>query len=185
MRKPRQLLPGARYHVIARINRGEFLFRNVKFKELFLAILRRAKRRYRFAIETFCVMDNHVHMIIRPAAGESLSRIMQWILAVFAQHYNRIHNLFGHVWCGRFKSFILRTDQQRLKAHAYIARNPVAANMVPLARCYQYSAVSLILAGDFNLVEQPPTEILLMYKNIDSDRSLIAMAAVWPESIEK
>ncbi|MCX7774684.1 MAG: transposase [Rectinemataceae bacterium] len=185
MRKPRQLLPGARYHVIARINRGEFLFRNEKFKELFLAILRRAKRKYRFAIETFCVMDSHVHLIIRPATGESLSRIMQWILSVFAQHYNRIHNLFGHVWCGRFKSYILHTDQQRLKAHAYIARNPVAAKMVPSICSYQYSAVSLILAGDFSLVERPPTEILLMYHALDSDPSLIAMAALWPETIEK
>lgn len=169
MRKPRLTLPGARYHVIARVNRGEFIFQRQEVKDLFLALMRKAKKRYKFAIETFCIMDSHVHLIIRPLEGESISRIMQWLLSVFALRFNRRFGLVGHVWMDRFKSFILHTDAQRMKAHAYIANNPVSAGLVRLPSHYSHSAARFILAGDFSIIEKPPLDLLEFYRHLEID----------------
>ncbi len=88
---------------------------------------------------------------------------MQWILSVFAIRYNRKAGLFGHVWLDRFKSFILCTDAQRLKAHRYIIQNPVMAGLVGHFAEYGFSASRLILEGDFSLIERPPLFIYNMY----------------------
>jgi len=107
MRKPRELREGARYHVTARTNRREMILEPTVVKELLLGVIKRAKRKYRFRIENFCVMDNHFHLVILPAKNESLSAIMRWILSVFAMAYNRLLGLTGHVWGERFFSRII------------------------------------------------------------------------------
>lgn len=70
-------------------------------KELFLDVLKKAKTRYFFRCKSFCIMGNHVHLMIEITNNESISRLMQWILSVFALKYNRIHNYKGHVWYDR------------------------------------------------------------------------------------
>ena len=76
-------------------------------KELFLEVMRRAKAKYAFRIENFCIMGNHIHIMLRLEGDTSLSRLMQWIMSVFAMSYNRIHGLVGHVWGERFFSRIV------------------------------------------------------------------------------
>jgi hypothetical protein len=66
MRKPRILVEGAWYHVSARVNRGEFCLDHDAVRDLFLAILARAKRRYRFRVIDSCVMGNHAHPLMQP-----------------------------------------------------------------------------------------------------------------------
>jgi len=83
MRKPRELKDGALHHVTARANRKEMILDNRGMKDLFLEVIVRAKGKFRFRIENFCVMGNHIHLMIRPGTRESLSRIMQWVLSVF------------------------------------------------------------------------------------------------------
>jgi putative transposase len=84
MRLPRELKEGARYHVTARANRKEMILDTSSMKELFLSVVKRAKRKYDFRLENFCLMGNHFHLVVQPGRGESLSTIMRWILSVFA-----------------------------------------------------------------------------------------------------
>lgn len=118
------------YHVTARANRGEMILDDKGMKDLFLRVLTRAKTRYRFRIENFCVMGNHIHLLIRPGERESLSRIMQWILSVFAMAFNRIHGYTGHVWGCRFFSRIMASFQHFAKVFEYLDNNPVEASQV-------------------------------------------------------
>lgn len=143
MRKPRRLVEGSRYHVIARANRKEFILESDKTKEMFLAVLAGARRRFRFSVDTLCIMDNHVHILLWPGRGESLSRIMQWILGVFAMRFNHRFGLCGHVWYDRFKSVVVRTVVQYIRAHSYIRHNPVAAGIVRRAGEYLYGGAIL------------------------------------------
>lgn len=133
MRKPRELQKGAVYHVTARANRGELILHDKAMKDLFLQVLARARMKYRFRIDNFCVMGNHFHLMIRPAERESLSRIMQWILSVFAMAFNRLHGYTGHVWGCRFFSRIMASFQQFVKVFEYIDKNPVEANQMGAA----------------------------------------------------
>ena len=102
MRKPRILCEGATYHVVAKINRGEDALEADDMKRLFMMVIKRAKKKYMFSIKNFVIMDNHAHFLIEPKENENLSRIMQWVLSVFAIYYNKIHKLTGHLWRFRF-----------------------------------------------------------------------------------
>jgi len=138
MRKNRRLLEGAEYHVTARINRGEMIFLNRDDREFFIEILRRAKRKFNFSLRNFCIMGNHVHFLIKPGPGVSLSKIMQWLLGVFAQLWNKKHGLSGHLWGDRFFSRIISGILDFLKVFSYIDQNPVAAGLADLPEQWEY-----------------------------------------------
>ena len=82
MRKRREIIAEARYHVASRANRRQLIFNTPKIKDMFLDVIRRAKTKYCFSITNFCIMGNHFHLIIQPHKNQSLSRIMQWILRI-------------------------------------------------------------------------------------------------------
>ena len=141
MRRNRILQEGAEYHVTARINRGEKIFLAQEDRELFMDVLKRAKKRFNFSLKNFCIMGNHIHLLIKPEAGESLSKIMQWLLGVFAQLWNRKHGLSGHLWGDRFFSRIILGILDFLKVFLYIDYNPVAAGMVEHPEQWRYGGL--------------------------------------------
>ena len=65
MRKLRLLKEGAKYHVSAKINKGEHIFEPDEIKKLFMNIVKRSKKKYKFSLYNFVVMNNHIHFIIR------------------------------------------------------------------------------------------------------------------------
>ena len=141
MRKNRILHDGAEYHVTARINRGEMIFLEKESRDLFLVILKRARKKYKFTLKNFSIMGNHIHLLIKPGRNESLSRIMQWILSVFAQYWNKKHYLSGHLWGDRFFSRVISGFFDFIKVFRYIDNNPITANIVKNIEQWQYSGL--------------------------------------------
>ena len=141
MRRNRLLREGAEYHVTARINRGEIIFQAQEDRELFMEILKRAKKKYNFSIKNFCIMGNHFHLLIKPGRGVSLSKIMQWLLSVFAQAWNKKHNLSGHLWGDRFFSRIVMGILDFLRVFLYIDYNPVIACLVEQPEQWEYGGL--------------------------------------------
>ena len=138
MRTKRKLQDNAVYHVIARSNRQEFILEHDDIKELFLVILIAAKKKYKFKLINFSIMSNHVHIMIKPQKIEDLSKIMQWILSVFAVRFNKIHGYHGHVWYDRFKSLIAETFKHFAAIYEYINNNSVKAGLSEKAEDYRY-----------------------------------------------
>jgi putative transposase len=159
MRKPRKLIDGATYHVTSRINRGELLFSNANIKELLLKTLLRARKKHRFTLTNFCIMNNHIHFMIHPLKNEILSKIMQWILATFAINYNKQLKISGHVWYDRFHSTVINSLLQFIRTFLYIGENPVKANLVNHANQYEYGGIYHMIKGMYEIIEPP--EILL------------------------
>lgn len=173
MRKPRKLKPNAKYHVTARANRGEMILHSSAVKELFLSVLHRARKKYRFVLFNFCIMSNHIHLMIQPllqrtktvssceqkmanhgskeSEEENLSRIMQWIFSVFAKQYNKLTGLTGHVWYDRFHSTILENYFDYLNTYIYIMWNPVRAKIVRKPTDYAYNGITFMLKGMVDL----------------------------------
>ena len=143
------------YHAFARINRQEFIFKDNEIKDMFLEVLKAAKKKYNFIIYHFCIMDNHIHLIIKTLRNNSLSEIMQWILSRFAVKFNKLKGYHGHVWYDRFKSKIIRTYSQFLKVFEYISNNPVKAGMVENAEDYFYSGITFIKNKVFEIINPP------------------------------
>jgi putative transposase len=162
MRKPRQLREGARYHVSARANRKEMLLDSSAMKALFLEVVKRAKGKYNFRIENFCVMGNHFHFILQPLKGESLSAIMRWIMSVFAMSWNRIHKLTGHVWGERYFSRIIDSLREYLQIFHYIIENPVKACLVSDGRDFRFGGLAHIREGRTDIIDLVPLWLSLI-----------------------
>lgn len=153
MRKTRILQKGSKYHVIAKINRSEFLLQVSWIKEEFISILKEKKQKYSYHIHQFCIMDNHIHLIIEPLGESSLSRIMQSILCTFAIRFNSKYNLKGHIWYDRFKSIIIQNIFQFLSTFDYISNNPVKAGIIDNPELYPFGGIYDILYQKMKVVD--------------------------------
>ena len=155
MRKTRIIQQGATYHVVAKSNRGEFILNSNEMKEMFLCILDQAKKKFRFKLKHFCIMNNHIHLLLEPLPGTSLSKLMQWILSVFAIRFNKMFHFTGHVWNDRFKSKIIQSFKQLVNTYQYISDNPVKAGICKNSRDYAYSGLYEIKRKQYRLLEPP------------------------------
>ena len=155
MRRPRQLAEGARYHVTARANRKEMILDTSAMKELFLSVVKRAKAKYDFRLDNFCIKGNHIHFVIQPGKSESLSSIMRWILSVFAMAFNKIKGFTGHVWGGRFFSRIIAGMRELVQVFGYLDNNPVTASQVEDRRDWRWGGLWHNRTGRRDLVETP------------------------------
>jgi REP element-mobilizing transposase RayT len=125
-RKPRP--KGEISHVGATTNNKEPHFDECPIaRPLLEDIIEKAKKKFDFLLINYCIMGNHVHLLIAPGEGECLSRIMQWILGCFAQEWNRRKNRSGHFWGGRFWSRVIEDEEDLRNVFNYIAENPVKA----------------------------------------------------------
>ncbi|OHD16548.1 MAG: hypothetical protein A2Y34_13915 [Spirochaetes bacterium GWC1_27_15] len=159
MRKPRKLKPNATYHVTATINKEEKIFNKDNIKDMFLIVINEANLKYNFELTNFCIIENHIEFILKPIK-DSLSKIMQWILGVFAMRYNHKHHLKGHVWYDRFKSRIIETEEEIEDSFKSISQKPVVAGLTKKASEYKYCGISLIIKEIFDLIKKPPQNLL-------------------------
>jgi putative transposase len=159
MRKRRMLQEGAEYHVTARINRGEMILSPGEDKKLLLAVIKRAKKKYHFQIKNFCLINNHLHLLIKPGKDESLSKIKLWILSVFAMAWNRRHHLTGHVWGERFFSRIIAGIVDFLRIFMYIDDNPVNAQVAAHPREWEFGGLWHHQKGIEDITDKPDSFI--------------------------
>lgn len=175
VRQPRIIEDGARYHVTARANRKEMILDTSSMKELFLSVVKRAKMKYEFRLENFCIMGNHFHFIIQPSRGECLSAIMRWILSVFAMAFNKIKGFTGHVWGCRFFSRIIVNLRELVQVFEYIDDNPVKASQVKDRREWRWGGLWHHRTGCREIVETP--EIWLRPHIFEHEQLLVVVSA--------
>jgi REP element-mobilizing transposase RayT len=123
-------------------------------KLLFLAVVAMAKKKFKFKLWNFVIMGNHIHFLIKPEDGASLSRIMQYIKCNFAKMWNKMHNTKGHVWGNRFFSRIIKDEEDFATVSAYIDQNPVKAGLVKAAEEWHFGGLFCKLKGMFWLVDE-------------------------------
>ena len=105
-------------------------------------------------------------MILKPGEKENLSRIMQWILSVFAMKYNRAFNYIGHVFYDRFKSKIIEDFRQYVATFIYIMENPVKAGIVERPLDFEFNGVSFMRKGLYEVINPPDMDIKLIVHGI-------------------
>ena len=127
-RKPRYEEAGAIHHVYARgVNRRK-LFENDFDRSTYLSTLAQVVRGWRWQCFTYCLMDNHVHLLVR-TAEPNLGSGMQRLHSLYAQGFNERHGRLGHLFQGRYGSSRVRTAAQGRYLLGYIDANPVNAGM--------------------------------------------------------
>ena len=113
MRRKRELKIGAGYHVTAKINLGEMILEPDNIKQMFIGVIEDAancKQKHLFILRNIVIMDNHIHLYIKPHKKHKLSVIMQWVLGTFAKRFNTYYKRKGHVFYDRFHESMLHVD---------------------------------------------------------------------------
>ena len=158
MRKKRELIEGTTYHVSSRTNDKICVFDSNLGQKIMLLTLEEAKEKYCFKLHNFCIMPTHIHLLITPANGTNLSRILQWIKTSAAKSWNCINGSKDHLWGERFFSRPLRDLREYLIAYNYIDQNPVKAGLTPNAQDWEASGAYHIANGLSGLVDYTPSE---------------------------
>lgn len=101
-----------------------------------------AKERIPLELFAWCLMPNHLHLVVRPRTNDDLPRWMHWLLTTHAQRHRTRYATTGHIWQGRYKSFPIQTDAHLLRVLRYVERNPMRAGLVASSRDWRWSSLS-------------------------------------------
>ena len=96
--------------------------------------------RYGNCLHAYCLMTNHVHLLITPEHEDSISNLMKVVNSRYAQYINKKYERTGTLWEGRHKASAVDTESYLLKCYRYIELNPVAAYMVDRPREYAWTS---------------------------------------------
>lgn len=149
-RLPRVDIGNECYHIINRANaRLPIFFREGDYT-LFESILAEAKNKYDMRILAYCLMPNHFHLVLYSRKDSDLQKFMQWVTLTHTQRWHVQHNTVGtgHLYQGRYKSFLIQGDNHLLSVILYVERNPVRAKLLRKAENWNFSSLSRRLSED-------------------------------------
>ena len=142
---------GVPHHVIQRGNRRQKVFFGVEDRKNYLDILALQSRIYGLRVWAYCLMDNHVHLIVVPEKETSLTRAISATHETYTRMINFRQGWRGYLWQGRFKSMPL--DEKYLYAAVrYVELNPVRAGIVKYPQDYTWSSAQFHILGTPNSV---------------------------------
>lgn len=139
------------YHILARGNNKQDIFKDEEDFKQYIDILLKYKSKYNYKLYHYVLMTNHVHLVIEPTeAGGELSQIMKGINLSYAQYFKKKFKYTGHFWQDRFKSIIISKDEYLLACGSYVELNPVRAGMVKDPKDYPWSSYKANAYGEKN-----------------------------------
>lgn len=129
-RTGRIVLPDYPHHVVHRGHNKQDVFRRQQDYERYLAALQEFRRRYGVKLYAYCLMTNHVHLLLEPSSPTGLAQLMKRVAGRYTRYYNRSAGRTGTLWEGRYRSSLVERESYLLACCRYIELNPVRAGLV-------------------------------------------------------
>ena len=129
------------HHVTQRGNHRDRVFFSPGDEETYLLLLQAHSLKQGIEVVAYCLMPNHVHLVVVPATENGLHIALRAVHSQYAQRVNRMRGQKGHLWQGRYFSSPLDTNYFR-NAVRYVELNPVRARMVVKAEDYPWSSAA-------------------------------------------
>lgn len=131
------------YHIINRANARMKIFDTDEDYLLFETVLEEAKEKFDMRILAYCIMPNHWHLILYPKKDGDLQKFMGWVSMTHTQRWHSEHNTAGsgHLYQGRYKSFIIQTNRYLLQLFRYVERNALRAKLVKKAEDWRWTSL--------------------------------------------
>ena len=139
-RKPRFNIPGIPQHVIQRGNNRAPCFFSSQDRRFYLDALQAASAKTCCAIHAYVLMTNHVHLLVTPGEGGSISGMMQSLGRRYVRYINEAYQRTGTLWEGRYKSCVVEGGRYLLACYRYIEMNPVRAGLVQAPAYYPWTS---------------------------------------------
>jgi len=134
------------YHITSRCIEWRSMMDQDFFKQIFIEVLGQTQTKYRFELNAYQIMDNHIHLVIRTLPGEEpISRIVQYIKSRFSEKYNRLTGRIGHFWNERYHDTIIEHAENPqyylIWLLWYLAFNPIRSKAADSPFKYKYSSI--------------------------------------------
>lgn len=139
-RDARLIPPEGFLHVYSRGNNRRILFFRPKDFKIYYSLLTELKRQESVKIMHYCLMANHVHLLVRVSELSGLSSFMQRLNLQYFYYYRKQHAYVGHLWQNRFKSKLIQKEDYLIQCGKYIELNPIRAGIVKFPQDYPYSS---------------------------------------------
>lgn len=147
-RRARNYIPGLPYHIVQRGNNRQACFQDPVDYHRYLDLWQRFARQHEVDVHAYCLMTNHVHLLVTPAAEDSISRTMKDVGSRYAQYVNKRYRRTGTLWEGRHRSSLVQTERYLLTCYRYVELNPVRAGMVCRPEEYPWSSYGMNSRGE-------------------------------------
>ncbi|MFY0639009.1 transposase [Maricaulis maris] len=145
-RRARIVLPGYPHHITQRGNRRQETFFDDADYALYLDLLARHVGSQGMACWAWCLMPNHVHLVLVPRRADDLAAVMQRVHQAYTREVNAREGWSGCLWQGRFASYAM-DEAHCLAAIRYVELNPVKARLVSRAQDWVWSSASAHVSG--------------------------------------
>lgn len=156
-RQARIIPPEGFLHVISRGNNHRKLFRSPAHFNTYLYLLKKFKGEEMIKVFHYCLMPNHIHLLVGVRPESNLSRFMKRLNLTYFYRYKRKFTYSGHLWQDRFKSKLIEEEPYLIQCGKYIELNPVRAGIVRMPQDYPYSSYLHYITGAGNeLVDDDP-----------------------------
>jgi putative transposase len=167
-RHPRLILPGVALHVLQRGNNRSACFSADGDYLTYLALLRHLAVKHACQVHAYCLMTNHVHILLTPAEPQACSYLMRDLGRSYVRYFNRRHKRSGTLWEGRFHSSVVESARYVLGCYRYIELNPVRPGMVAKPGAYLWSSHAGNSGLRTDLLLTPHSEYLALSDRADS-----------------
>lgn len=138
-RRFRVVVEGRPHHVIQRGSRRQRVFFNDEDRKYYLNSLKKNCDKYGVKIWAYCLMDNHVHLVLVPSDKTVFYRAVADTHQAYTSRINHRYKWRGYLWQGRFISFVM-DDFYLMRTLRYVERNPIRAGVVQRAQDYDWSS---------------------------------------------
>lgn len=176
-RTARVVLPECPHHVIQRGHNRQAVFLGERDYRYYLCNLAEWKERLGCKVYAYCLMTNHVHLVLDPGKDtESLGALMKRLAGRQTRWVNRLQHRTGSLWEGRYKSSPIERDRYLLACCRYVELNPVRAAMVSAPCDYAWSSYRAKLGLETcNWLDNDPAYMSLA----DNDEARRSAYAAW------
>jgi len=140
-RKPRILIAHQPHHIVQRGHRRQNIFHSAADYRAYLRDVRTDARRLGVALHAWCLMPNHVHLLLTPGDDpRTISTLVQHVARRATRRWNARRMTAGSIWEARFKSKVIDEDRYLVQCCRYIELNPVRARLAASAEDYPWSS---------------------------------------------
>lgn len=151
-RIPKKYINTSFFHIMVQGINKEYIFNHEKDIEKYLKIAKQAKQEIELQIVSYCVMSNHIHLLIYVENIEELTKFMHKTNLIFAKYYNKKYNRVGYVFRDRYKTQPIFSEKHLYCCIDYIHNNPVKAHICTSPSKYKYSSYNYNLFETDSLV---------------------------------
>ena len=161
-RHARLVVPGVALHVVQRGNNRQNCFHHVNDRLVYLSLLRDATQLRRCALHAYCLMSNHVHLLLTPPEEQACGLVMRDVGRDYAAYVNRRYARSGSLWERPFRSCLVDSASYVLNCYRYIERNPVRAGMVARPGDHRWSSYAGNAALSHDVLLTPHVEYVAL-----------------------